>query len=819
MEEEEETTGEVDQKKENDKGEESEDSEHEFLSSKLKKGKKKQQADILNRISTKQFSTEIKDELERRTFHSLRKAISPKIQGHLFECFLIVGYPPDVPVNRNEKKSKVKPEVLYTFPEDYPGVEQVPFFCLPNDIQPDVVPFPRIPYEMKKRLSRKTISKLAQAKHSYVFIITTEDTLLYGFCVSYKELLSFSTRSSLFRTPAYNPQSFSKDDNKYDMYAPRVYCLLSRFPFFEIHFNFLYSILEMERKYCKSLLGSIAKGMKERKNYNPHRDSHPLNASVTSQHPSSGPLISPRYSKDLASSGSLGFVKPRSIKERCQAAEELLELARRQKEAKQMASRKLKSRKIVAPQKRSLTRADRSQSHAVLIRPFFRSHQEMESEEEGEDTADSEALELLKKYYDTRLDYESVFVELPCVDSPTVFPLPHGNEETFLADHCLALTLRLFSIDELINILRALMLEFSILVVCKNLGVLSSVVLSFIPLIRPFVWEGPFIPILPRRLSVCVEAPVPYIIGIDKLSKKQRRNLGETTLFIDLDNEVFSLPKTKLDELPNERELKRKLRQHHSVIHTPLKQLSLQAKSEYVYKHTSKVTPTELNAVHAIVRDFNDYQYGLVAGIIQKAHIFSIANSNPGLSPEDCDNYGPLLQRPQLKIQEDTEVVPHTGLLHLPSSVFHLSVCVFDFSDLDSLRNIPYLYSYSESHFMSKFLFTQHFAGYAEYLIPCDVVVSDDERTRCNTITSNNAQKFKKLLNEIVEKESHQKMMGIALLNIYDTIPNNDLQSTQREDVEAALLHSQKRLDTYQQALHNVSILLNEDVKPLPTQP
>jgi hypothetical protein len=38
-------------------------------------------------------------------------------------------------------------------------------------------------------------------------------------------------------------------------------------------------------------------------------------------------------------------------------------------------------------------------------------------------------------------------------------------------------------------------------------------------LIYPFYWQGVFIPILPARLMPCLQAPVPYIMGIDRQYK------------------------------------------------------------------------------------------------------------------------------------------------------------------------------------------------------------------------------------------------------------------------------------------------------------
>jgi hypothetical protein len=51
-------------------------------------------------------------------------------------------------------------------------------------------------------------------------------------------------KPSFFKQPAYSPPSpLSPTELRYEVSAPRVYCLLSRFPFFKLHFNVLYTLL------------------------------------------------------------------------------------------------------------------------------------------------------------------------------------------------------------------------------------------------------------------------------------------------------------------------------------------------------------------------------------------------------------------------------------------------------------------------------------------------------------------------------------------------------------------------------------------------
>ncbi|KAI4377474.1 hypothetical protein MLD38_015091 [Melastoma candidum] len=55
------------------------------------------------------------------------------------------------------------------------------------------------------------------------------------------------------------------------------------------------------------------------------------------------------------------------------------------------------------------------------------------------------------------------------------------------------------------------LLEKQIVVVCSNLGILSAIVLSIIPLIRPYQWQSLLMTVLPNDMLEFLDAPVPYV--------------------------------------------------------------------------------------------------------------------------------------------------------------------------------------------------------------------------------------------------------------------------------------------------------------------
>ncbi|GMI69265.1 hypothetical protein like AT2G20320 [Hibiscus trionum] len=93
---------------------------------------------------------------------------------------------------------------------------------------------------------------------------------------------------------------------------------------------------------------------------------------------------------------------------------------------------------------------------------------------------------------------------------------------------------RVLSLDGILAVVAGVLLEKQVVVVCPNLGVLSAVVLSLIPIIRPFEWQSLLLPVLPKRMLDFLDAPVPFLVGVqDKpagLKMKTTSNLVQVNL-------------------------------------------------------------------------------------------------------------------------------------------------------------------------------------------------------------------------------------------------------------------------------------------------
>ena len=75
---------------------------------------------------------------------------------------------------------------------------------------------------------------------------------------------------------------------------------------------------------------------------------------------------------------------------------------------------------------------------------------------------------------------------------------------------------RCMSLDGILTYLSAALQEAPTVVFCPNLGLLSAVVLSLVPLLLPFGWQSLLLPVMPspaRRLEL-LDAPVPFVVGV-----------------------------------------------------------------------------------------------------------------------------------------------------------------------------------------------------------------------------------------------------------------------------------------------------------------
>lgn len=73
---------------------------------------------------------------------------------------------------------------------------------------------------------------------------------------------------------------------------------------------------------------------------------------------------------------------------------------------------------------------------------------------------------------------------------------------------------RSLSLENIITVLNAALLEKQIVVFCPHIGTLAAVVLSLVALLRPFSWQSLMLPVTPTSMLAFLEAPVPFVLGV-----------------------------------------------------------------------------------------------------------------------------------------------------------------------------------------------------------------------------------------------------------------------------------------------------------------
>ncbi|GJJ75255.1 hypothetical protein EMPS_07613 [Entomortierella parvispora] len=75
---------------------------------------------------------------------------------------------------------------------------------------------------------------------------------------------------------------------------------------------------------------------------------------------------------------------------------------------------------------------------------------------------------------------------------------------------------RCLSAEDIVTVIEVILSEGRIIFLSSHLGMLTLASESFLYLLFPLYWQGVYIPILPAALMTCLQAPVPYIIGVER---------------------------------------------------------------------------------------------------------------------------------------------------------------------------------------------------------------------------------------------------------------------------------------------------------------
>ncbi|KAF7080731.1 hypothetical protein CFC21_084761 [Triticum aestivum] len=628
-----------------------------------------------------------------------------KEPSHLFESIVIVGLPPqadiheleNIALGRNDddaKKSRhifgnnhhqvhavsnLEPQVLFAYPPERSlplKYKDIVSFCLPGGAQVNAVERTPSFSELNEILLGQ--EHLKESNQSFVFRLqVADDPTLYGCCVLVEEIVQ---RPSKLVSMLTNEKPVFPRRSRYVVTTPRCYCILSRLPFFELHFGVLQSILMEER------LEWLTDGVSMLTSLSPEEEcedgdicegsesvGQELYFGCTTVEKSFEPSVevSPKQLSDMDSNSEcrenqLDFISLEvqqesgsPVKEeqnvlvtgtatQCYTAEES------DNSVSEDTATGVSGVKLDEPDSLPIipNESDTKENSHVLshedvidgeldifvndtILPLIRSRlsEGSESSPSSQDSP-SESINLRNDTPDLDLEepssighgdvvgYNSIlrwakakkygslqvvcqYYQLQCPvrgSSLNFHPLEHlhslkfhrpgetalhlagstidlrsrdtslevaemrnalfaEEESTALSTWAVATICGCLRLEHVITLFAAALLEKQIVIVCSNLGMLSASVLSIIPLIRPYQWQSLLIPVLPNDMLDFLDAPVPYIVGVQNKTPDLQSRLANAVIIDANKNQIKS---ASVPQLPQQKELLSALRPYHS---------------------------------------------------------------------------------------------------------------------------------------------------------------------------------------------------------------------------------------------------------------
>ena len=116
-------------------------------------------------------------------------------------------------------------------------------------------------------------------------------------------------------------------------------------------------------------------------------------------------------------------------------------------------------------------------------------------------------------------------------------------------DKYLETLFRVLSYEQIITAWKALLLEKKLFLICSSKAVLSQVAHALINLLFPFKWIHVYVPILPEKLKLFIESPVPLIIGIS--FHIDLNEIPNDSLILNINKNCFENYMEKLPPLPS----------------------------------------------------------------------------------------------------------------------------------------------------------------------------------------------------------------------------------------------------------------------------
>ncbi|XP_006854448.2 uncharacterized protein LOC18444210 isoform X2 [Amborella trichopoda] len=534
----------------------------------------------------------------------------------------------------------LEPQILFKYP---PGkrlamrAKDLPAFCFPGGVKarlmertPSMSDLNEVVYG-QEHLSRDDLSFIFSLK-------VADNATLYGVCLHVQEIVQ--------RPPgilgSVSPQFQSSSSSRFLVSAPRCYCILTRVPFFELHYEMLNSIIAQERldritEFVNEMtLTDCVPPMvkvRERGNEIPESpngenlndwmafaipvdsvlglaaaaaglisDNEVQSFSFRASEPVSPVSIPASEASDLSQSREIDKDTRKSMQSYdgyvSESSDCPFDSFERQNGGYENGQASPEVGTFHCATGRTFERVGSSESLFSSVRSIGSEDDDVDEVNSGaeKNISDEEVMDWAKVHKNDLLQIVCGYHQFPIPSrgEEIVFqPLEHlqpirysrpsvpslglggkygdtGSPRSLLeiaevnaklaaAEEAFALSVwttatvcRALSLESVLALFTGALLEKQVVVICPNLGILSATVLSIIPMIRPFEWQSLLLPVLPRKMHEFLDAPVPFVVGIQHKPAELKMKTSNLIRINVYKNQVKTCT---LPSLPRQREL------------------------------------------------------------------------------------------------------------------------------------------------------------------------------------------------------------------------------------------------------------------------
>ncbi|CAL6290219.1 unnamed protein product [Bathycoccus prasinos] len=493
--------------------------------------------------------------------------------GETYSADVLFSYPPS-PKARIEGDDEDSNTEDGTAQQSF-DVESIAHFCFPSGVEPKLV---------EKTASMSKILEVAygnaQKTHdtsSFVFRLTggeSGEEPLYGVCLYANEFVSqMPVIASSSLSSALSPNSsFSEETipsggdgegggeeanlRKYLVAAPRCYCFITKTPFFKTTFEVLRAVvtsekLERLRRDERRLMKDLEMAFSR--------------SGITPTKPPPPPLPKTsgedEESKNIARDLNFSEEAPRTLKSKTDS------------DVKATSSHGLNMSVEEQTRKNDDSLRILESFHAESIPKLGDATRVFNGPLIKDEAGKALNSEKKKSILDAPIPFyrpvsttDDPCFERKCIrDSVGKITYTYDEEAAHIEPWAIAALCRSLSIENIMAFMACALLEKQVVVFSPNLGQLSGVILSLLAMLRPLRPRGLFLPILPNSMTDFLEAPVPFIVGIQHKTNDIRQRTQHITRLNAYKDEIKIMGGI-VATAPNWHELREKLRPIHASI-------------------------------------------------------------------------------------------------------------------------------------------------------------------------------------------------------------------------------------------------------------